>query len=155
MQSMSVTYAGRRLLLTTAGTFNLLVPLVAVGMASRRWSGRETALALALAVAVIQLLFATDNERVAAAAYPFVLAWSALQLDALDERDRRWAGAAVALAQIPWLLRMGRVWPAPPPDDQLPHMPPLRYVEIAIAAASVVAAAAAWPRRAPARTAGA
>jgi hypothetical protein len=147
VHSMSAAYAGRRLLLTTAGTWNLLVPLVAVAMASRRWGGREVALTGALAVAMVQLAFATDNERVVAAGYPFVLAWSAMQLDALDERDRRWAGAAIVLAQIPWLLQMGRVWPVPLPEDELPHFPPIRYVEIAIAAASVMAAAAAALRR--------
>ena len=150
MHSMSVTYAGRRLLLTTAGTFNLLVPLVAIGMASRRWRGRELAFAGALAVTMIQLLFATDNERVVSAGYPFVLAWAALALDGLDDRQRRWVGVAVVAAQLPWLLEMGRVWPTPLPEDQLPHMPPIRYVEMAIAAASVLAAAVAALRRAPA-----
>jgi hypothetical protein len=147
MGSMSASYLGRRLLLTTAGTWNLLLPVVAIGMASRRWTGREVALSGALAVVMIQLLFATDNERIVAAGYPFVLAWSALQLDALDERARRWAGAALVLAQLPWLLAMGRVWPTPLPEDQLPHFPPIRYVEIAIALAAGAAAAAAFVRR--------
>jgi hypothetical protein len=147
MSSMSATYAARRLLLTTAGTWNLLLPLMAAGMASRRWTGRELALTGALAVTMIQLVFATDNERVVAAGYPFVLAWCALQLDAMDERWRTWAGAAIVLAQLPWLLQMGRVWPAPPPEDQLPHFPPIRYVEIAIAVGGVAAAAIAFARR--------
>jgi hypothetical protein len=146
MSSMSASYAGRRLLLTTAGTWNLMLPLMAVAMASRRWSGRELALAGALVVTMIQLLFATDNERVVAAGYPFVLAWCALQLDTIDEPRRRWAGAAIVLAQVPWLLAMGRVWPAPLPEDQLPHMPPIRYVEIAIVIASAAAAAIAFVR---------
>jgi hypothetical protein len=153
MSSMSASYAARRLLLATAGTFNLLMPLAAIGMASRRWGGRELALAGAIAVAMTQLLFATDNERVVAAGYPFVLAWSAMQLDAFDERTRRLAAAALVLAQIPWLLEMGRVWPAPLPEDQLPHMPPIRYVEIAIAVASVLGAGAALVRRPAPRTA--
>src|SRR5215471_1072683 len=147
MASMSASYAGRRLLLTTAGTWNLMLPLVAVAMASRRWTGRELALTGALAVTMIQLIFATDNERVVAAGYPFVLAWCALQLDAMDERGRRWAGAAIVLAQVPWLLEMGRVWPVPLPDDQLPHFPPIRYVEIAIVLASAAAGAIALARR--------
>jgi hypothetical protein len=153
LSSMSASYAARRLLLTTAGTWNLLLPLVAAGMASRRWGGRELALTGALAVAMIQLGFATDNERVVAAGYPFVLAWSALQLDAMDEGARRWAAAAIVLGQIPWLLELGRVWPMPLPEDQLPHMPPIRYVEMAIVAASVAAALTAFVRRTPARTA--
>ena len=107
MSSMSASYAGRRLLLTTAGTWNLLLPLVAVSMAARRWTGRELAFAGALAVTMIQLVFATDNERVVAAGYPFVLAWCALQLDTMDEQRRRWAGAAIVLAQLPWLLEIG------------------------------------------------
>jgi hypothetical protein len=151
--SISARYVARRLLLATAGTFNVLVPLVVIGMVSRRWGGRELALSGAIAVTMVQLVFATDNERVAAAGYPFVLAWGAMQLDALDERERRWAGAAVAIAQIPWLLELGRVWPAPPPGDSFPHMPPMRYVEIAIAAASVLAAAVALRRRPAAQAA--
>ena len=153
MGSMSPAYAARRLLLTTAGTWNLLVPFVAAGMASRRWGGRELAITGALGVAMIQLVFATDNERVVAAGYPFVLAWCALQLDALDEPRRRWAGAAIVLAQIPWLLQMGRVWPVPLPEDQLPHFPPIRFVEIAIALAAVAAVAAGLTRRARMRMA--
>lgn len=153
MSSMSASYAGRRMLLTTAGTWNLLLPLVAVGMASRRWTGREMAFAGALAVTMIQLLFATDNERVVAAGYPFVLAWCALQLDTMDEQRRRWVGAAIVLAQLPWLLEMGRVWPMPLPEDQRPHLPPIRYVEIAIALASAAAAAIVLAQRARAQTA--
>lgn len=148
MASMSASYAGRRLLLTTAGTWNLLLPLVALGMASRRWTGRELALTGALAVTMIQLVFATDNERVVAAGYPFVLAWVALQLDTMDERSRRWIGAAIVLAQVPWLLAMGRVWPVPLPEDQLPHFPPIRYVEMSIVLASATAAVVALARRA-------
>ncbi len=153
MSSMSAAYAARRLLLTTAGTWNLMLPLVAAGMLSRRWGGRELALTGALAVTMVQLLFATDNERVVAAGYPFVLAWSALQLDAMDERARRWAAVAIVLGQIPWLLEMGRVWPTPLPEDQLPHVPPIRYAEMAIVVASVAAALTAFARRTPARTA--
>jgi hypothetical protein len=148
MQSMAATYAARRLLLTTAGTWNFLLPLVAIAMVSRRWAGREWALTGAIAVTMIQLLFATDNERVVAAGYPFVLAWSAPLLDTLPGRDRRWAGAALVLAQLPWLLEMGRVWPVPPTDDQLPHLPPIRYVEIVIAIASVIGAGVIVMRRA-------
>jgi hypothetical protein len=151
MSSMSPSYIARRVLLTTAGTWNLLLPVVAVGMASRRWTGREWALTGALAVTMIQLVFATDNERVVAAGYPFVLAWCALQLDAIDDPQRRWAGAAIVLAQIPWLLAMGRVWPTPLPEDQLPHLPPIRYVEIAIALASAAGAAIVFARRGPLR----
>jgi hypothetical protein len=153
MRSMSMTYAARRLLLASAGTWNVLLPVVAFAMASQRWSGRELAFTGALAVAMLQLLFASDNERVVAAGYPFVLAWCAGPLDAMDERRRRWAGLLIVLAQLPWLLEMGRVWPAPPPDDQLPHMPPIRYVEIAIALASVGTAGVMIVRRAGARTA--
>jgi hypothetical protein len=155
LDSMSARYASRRLLLTTAGTWNLLLPLMAVGMASRRWGGRELALSGALAVTMIQLLFATDNERVVAAGYPFVLAWSVFALDAINERERRWAGAAIGLAQLPWLLEMGRVWPAPLPEGHLPQMPPIRFVEIAIVAAAVIAAGVALSRRLAVRTAAA
>ena len=47
-----------------------------------------------------------------------------------------------------WLLEMERVWPVPPPDDQLPHLPPIRYVEIVIAIASVIGAGVIVMRRA-------
>jgi len=57
------------------------------------------------------------------------------------------------LAQIPWLLQMGRVWPVPLPEDQLPHFPPIRFVEIAIALAAVAAVAAGLTRRARMRMA--
>lgn len=147
MSSMSASYVARRLLLTTAGTWNLLLPLVAIGMASRRWTGRELALTGALAVTMVQLVFATDNERVVAAGYPFVLAWCALQLDAMDDRTRVWTGIAIVLAQIPWLLEMGRVWPTPLPEDQLPHFPPIRYAEVAIAVVSAAAAVLVFARR--------
>jgi hypothetical protein len=150
MHSMSATNAGRRLLLATAGTYNVLVPLVMIAMASRRWRGREVALAAALAVTLIQLFFATDNERIAAAGYPFVLAWAALALDTLDARRRRWVGGLVVAAQLPWLLELGRVWPPPLPAHQLPHVPPIRYVEIAIVAAGAIAAAVAAVGRIPA-----
>jgi hypothetical protein len=152
MASMSPSYAARRLLLATAGTWNLLLPVVAAGMASRRWGGRELALTGALGVTMIQLLFATDNERVVAAGYPFVLAWCALTLDSMDGRARRWVVAALVAGQIPWLLEMGRVWPAPLPEDQLPSFPPIRYAEIAIALGSAAAAAVALARPAQART---
>jgi hypothetical protein len=148
MASMGPTYAARRLLLSTAGTWNLMLPVVAAGMASRRWSGRELALTGALAVTMIQLLFATANERVVAAGYPFVLAWCALQLDTMEPRARRWVAAAMIAGQLPWLLEMGRVWPPPLPDDRWPSFPPIRYAEIAIALGSAAAAAVAFARRA-------
>ena len=153
MASMSPVYAARRLLLATAGTWNLILPVVAAGMASRRWGGREVALTGALAVTMVQLLFSTDNERVVAAGYPFVLAWCALQLATMEPRARRWVGVAMVAGQIPWLLEMGRVWPPPLPEGQLPHFPPIRYVEIAIvlisAATAIVFARRAQPRTAP------
>jgi len=148
MASMSGRYAARRLLLTTAGTWNLLLPVAAAGMASRRRGGRELALIGALAVTMIQLLFATDNERVVAAGYPFVLAWCALQLDTMEPRTRRWVAAAMIAGQIPWLLEMGRVWPPPLPDDRLPSFPLIRYAEIAIALGSTATAAVVFARRA-------
>jgi hypothetical protein len=147
LASMSPSYAARRLLLTTAGTWNLLVPVVAIGMASRRWTGREVAFTGALAVTMLQIVFATDNERVVAAGYPFVLAWCALTLDELETRRRRWVAAILVLAQLPWLLQMGRVWPTPLPDDQLPSFPPIRYVEMAIVLTAAAAGLYAWLRR--------
>jgi hypothetical protein len=122
----------RRLLLTTAGTWNLLLPPIAMAAVSRKWTGCEVALSGALAVTMAQLLFASDNQRVVAAGYPFVLAWTALYLDTLSERDRRRAGVVLVLAQIPWLLEMGRIWPVPSPDGELPHFPMIRFAEIGI-----------------------
>jgi hypothetical protein len=96
---------------------------------------------------MIQLLFASDNERVVAAGYPFVLAWTAIQLDTLNERDRRWTSVAIVLAQIPWLLEMGRIWPAPLPEGELPHFPVIRFAEIGIVFLSVGGALAGLVRR--------
>jgi hypothetical protein len=125
-----------------------MVPAVAIGAVARRWTRRDFVLAGAIAVTMAQLLFATDNERVAAAGYPFVLALCAIELDTMPENRRRWAGACLVLFQIPWLLEMGRVWPRPPLGDfELPHFPPIRYVEIGIVILSVAAAAVAAVER--------
>lgn len=147
LDSLSPRYVGQRVLLSTAGTWNLMVPMVAVAAASRKWTAREVALSGAIGVTMIQLLFASDNERVVAAGYPFVLAWTAIQLDSLGERHRRWASIAVVLAQIPWLLELGRIWPAPPPPGVMPHMPMIRFAEIGIVVFSVGAAVAGFLRR--------
>lgn len=68
--------------------------------------GREAAFTAALAVAMIQLGLATDNERVAAASCPFELAWSAPKCDARAETDRRLA-VRVFVARSRWLLEVG------------------------------------------------
>ena len=138
LDSLSIGYAGRRLLLATAGTWNLLVPFAAAAIASRLPRGRELALTTALAVAMMQLVFASDNERLVAAGYPFVLALCATQLDTFEPRTRTMIGIVLVLAQIPWLLQMGRVWPVPQ-DDTLPHFPPIRFVEIGIFLVTIVA----------------
>jgi hypothetical protein len=147
LASLSPRYAGQRLLLATAGTWNLLVPLVVVAAVSRKWTAREVALSAAIVVTMVQLPFASDNERVVAAGYPFVLAWTAIQLDSLAGRERRWASIAIVLAQIPWLLQMGRIWPAPLAEGRLPHMPVLRFAEIGIVFLSAGAALASLVRR--------
>jgi hypothetical protein len=147
LESWSAQYAGRRLLLTTAGTWNVLLPVIAVAAVSRKWTGREIALSAAIVVTMVQLLFASDNERVVAAGYPFVLAWTAMALDALNERDRRWVGAVIILGQIPWLLEMGRVWPTPVPDGEYPHFPMIRFVEVGIVLLSAAAAVRVLARR--------
>lgn len=144
---LAPTYVARRALLTTAGTWNVMVAIMAAGFAARRWTSRDVVFAATLVVTMLQLLFASDNERVVAAGYPFVLALSASQLDGLAAASRRWAAAGLALFQIPWLVAFGRVWPVPPAGDGLPHFPPLRYVEIAIVLVSVLAAIAVFAQR--------
>src|SRR5437763_970317 len=78
----------------------------------------------------------------------FALAWAVLRNRRLIAAAVGCVGLALVLAQVPWLLQMGRVWPAPLADD-LPHFPPIRYVEIAIVVGSVAAAAVALLRRRP------
>jgi hypothetical protein len=57
-----------------------------------------------------------------------VLLACAWELDQLEPDARRALAAALAVAQIPWLLTYGRVW-----------MLPLRGVEIALAVTAVCA----------------
>jgi hypothetical protein len=137
----------RRLLLVTAGTWNVLLPLVAVAVAGHVWSRRDRALALGFLAAMAQLAVVIGNERIAAAGYPFVLAWSADALDRLDGRRRTLAGVGIVLCQIPWLLFLGRIWLVPPSANQLPHMPVTRYLEIGLFLISSIAAVVAWSRR--------
>ena len=135
LDSLSLRYVARRALLATASTFNVLVPLAAVAVIRERWTARGWLFAASIVVAFSQTLFASDTQRVVAAAYPFVLALCAFELDRLPE-ERRWiAGAALVAAQLPWLLVYGRI---------ALDLPGIRLVEIVIFVASVVAAALTW-----------
>ena len=125
---LDITTVARRLLFATATTWNVLVPLLAVALAQRIREPRAWAVAAAVLVAGGQILVALDTQRIVAAAYPFVLLGVAWEIDRLTPRRRAVAGLLVALAQIPWLLTFGRVWPLP-----------LRGVEVAIVGISIVA----------------
>lgn len=153
LTSLSPLYVFRRLLLATSGTWNLLLPLVACRLVRVPMRREELALALGIAASYGQMVFAGDNARIVAVAYPFVLALAAFELEALPAVTRSWVAAMAVLGQIPWLLTFGRVWPAPPPGGELPHFPAIRFVEVAVMAGSVSAATIVLSRRARIRTA--
>jgi hypothetical protein len=146
IDALSVRYVGRRVLLATASTWNVLVPLAAVALAARRWTGREVALAAGLAAGLGQMVFASDTQRLVAAAYPFVVALAASQLDRLPRRWHVPLFIVVVGAQVPWLLVYGRVL----------EIPALRAIEIGVFTASAVlamyTAVRAWKARVPAIT---
>ena len=125
----------RRLLLATAGTWNVLTPLAAFAVARRCREPRAHAVALAIGIASAQILVAIDTQRLVAAAYPFVVLACAWELDRLPHPARAAAGVLLALAQVPWLVTYARVRPLP-----------LRSVEIALVVMAL--AAAAWGFRA-------
>jgi hypothetical protein len=138
IDSLSFHYVARRGLLATASTFNVLLPLAAMAVIRERRSARGWLFAASIAVAFSQTLFASDTQRVTAAAYPFVLVLCGFELDRLAE-DRRWfVGALLVAAQCPWLLVYGRL---------VPDLPGIRFVEIVIFVASVSAAAVTWASR--------
>lgn len=138
LDSLSLRYVARRALLATASTFNVLLPLAAMAVIRERWTARGWLFAASIVVAFSQTVFASDTQRVVAAAYPFVLALCAFELDRLPE-DRRWiVGVALVAAQFPWLLVYGRI---------APDLPGIRLVEIVIFVAAVVAAAVTWARQ--------
>jgi hypothetical protein len=100
-----------------------------------RWTARGWLFAASIGVAFSQTLFASDTQRVVAAAYPFVLALCAFELDRLPEDRRRVVGGALVAAQLPWLMVYGRI---------MPDLPGIRLVEIVIFVVSVIAAAVTW-----------
>jgi hypothetical protein len=122
----------RRLLLATASTWTVLTPLAVFAIARRRRDPRAWAVAVPLAIATAQILVAIDTQRLVAAALPFVLLACAWDIDRLEPQFRVVAGAALAIAQIPWLLACARVW-----------TPALRGIEIALVLAAAIAVIAA------------
>ena len=136
--SLSLRYVARRGLLATASTFNVLLPLAAMAVIRERRSARGWLFAASIAVAFSQTLFASDTQRVTAAAYPFVLILCGFELDRIAEDRRRLAGALLVAAQFPWLLVYGRL---------VPDLPGIRFVEILIFVASMIAAAVTWAWR--------
>jgi hypothetical protein len=119
----------RRLLLATAATWNVLLPLAAFAVTRRIREPRAWAAAVAVSIASAQVLVAIDTQRLVAAALPFVLLACAWELDALAPAFRVPAIVALAAAQLPWLLVYARIW-----------SPPLRALEIVIALAAAAAA---------------
>jgi hypothetical protein len=130
----SAAVPARRLMLATAGTWNVLAPVAAYSLARRRRDAAAWAVAAAVAIATAQVAVAIDTQRLVAAALPFVLLACAWELD----RARRplAIAAAVALAQLPWLLAYARIWPVE-----------LRVVHIITAIATVVAGVAGLMKR--------
>jgi hypothetical protein len=99
-----------------------MLPLAAIWIADDIRNPRAQALACGIAVAEAQILFASDTQRVVAAAYPFVIACCGFALSRLDPPRRTRVGAVLVAAQLPWLLENGRIV----------HLRWLRGVEIAI-----------------------
>jgi hypothetical protein len=137
LDQLSVRFVARRALLASASTWNVLLPLAAVSLIRERRSKRGFVFMATIAVALSQVLFASDTQRLVAAAYPFLLAVCAFELDRLPERRRRFAGAALVVGQLPWLLVYGRI---------VPDLPGIRAAEVAIFVFSLAVAAAAWGR---------
>jgi hypothetical protein len=137
IESMSLRYVGRRVLLASSSTFNLLLPLAAAAVVRERWSARTWVLAAAVGVGCAQILFASDTQRVVAAAYPFVLALCAFEIDRMSERGKMIAGAVLLVGQLPWLIVYGRI---------LPDLPGIRVVEILIFLSTAALIAVLWRR---------
>jgi hypothetical protein len=137
LDQLSVRYVARRVLLGSAATWNVLLPLAAVSLIRERRTKRGFLFMATIAVALSQVLFASDTQRLVAAAYPFVLAVCAFELDRLPERRQRFVGAALVVGQLPWLLVYGHI---------VPDLPGIRVVEIAIFVFSLGVAAVAWER---------
>ena len=135
---LTLRYVARRLLLASASTWNVMLPLAAAWLVDQRRHPRAQAFLCAILVAEAQILFASDTQRLVAAAYPFVIACCAFQMERYDRRSRMLTAAALVAAQVPWLLENG----------QVVHFVWLRGVEIAIAL--VTAGLAVWRLRYPA-----
>jgi hypothetical protein len=117
----------RRLLLATGATWNVLLPFATLTVVRLRCQAATHALAIPVALATTQILIASDTPRPVAAAYPFVLALCATELDRWPRRARVGISICLALAQLPWLLTYAWVVRLP-----------LRGVEIAIVLISLV-----------------
>lgn len=127
----------RRLLLATASTWTVLLPVAAFALVRRIREPRAWAASAALAIATAQILVAIDTQRIVAAGLPFLLLACAWELDGLATPSRRMAaGAVLAALQLPWLLAYARVW-----------APPLRGVEVGLVCVSLAAAACGWRAR--------
>jgi hypothetical protein len=132
---LSMSNILRRLLLATGTTWNVLTPILALSLARLWRGGRGIALAVPIALAMLQPLVATETIRPVASAYPFVLIACALELDRWSPGWRRVAGGVVIAAQFPWLLEFGYV----------AHFP-LRGIEIALVLTAVVLIPFGWRR---------
>jgi hypothetical protein len=119
----------RRLLLATASTWTVLLPIAAVALARRIREPRAWAAGAAIAIATAQILVAIDTQRLVAAALPFVLLACAWELDGLVPARRVAVTGVLTLAQLPWLLAYARI-----------RTPPLRMIEVALLLAAVAAA---------------
>jgi hypothetical protein len=134
VNSLSVRYVARRLLLGSASTFNVVLPFAVVGLVRERATPRGIALWTTIGVTLAQLFFASDNERVVAAGAPFVLAACALELNR-QPSARRWKIALVLVAsQLLWLVDYGR----------LARVPALRAIEIVLFVVAAILAFRTW-----------
>lgn len=122
----STIVVARRIMLASGATWNVLAPIAAFAIGRRIRERSAWAIVAAIAIATIQTAVAIDTQRIVAAAYPFVLLACAWELDRLPPRWLPVLGAAIAAAQLPWLLAYARV-------TELP----LRAIDIGLSVATV------------------
>jgi hypothetical protein len=100
----------RRLLLATGSTWNVVLPIAALQLFDPPRAWRSAAFVVPTVIAVAQISIALMTERIVVAAFPFVFAALAWEVDwlASGASGRLFAlWAAVLIAQVPWVLHFG------------------------------------------------
>jgi hypothetical protein len=107
---LSLRNVTRRLLLATGSTWNVVLPIAALQLFDPPRAWRSAAFVVPTAIAAAQISVALMTERIVVAAFPFVFAALAWEVDwlasgASDKLFALWA--AVLIAQVPWVLHFG------------------------------------------------